>query len=191
MANSAKMELLMKYLGNLDEYIFTGWMFNNDFTNTSNIKGWSCKWKNPIYSLESIGLKNIPTLLSKCHCATPIKWNCLIKHIPTGRLEFVGSTCMNYFRANKRRCIDCHEVNRYQTSRCVNCRKYCDIHKVFHDDNVKHIEKTTTELSFNSKYQYLEEMLEDQSYCSWLVQREWFKSRKEYDLVKRFMDRAV
>lgn len=136
-AQSEKTAILRKYLGNFDEYIYTGWKFANGLADLADV-GWVSTWKIHIYELEDLKKKNIPTLLSRCHCTTPIVWNCLIMHVPTGRLEFVGSTCMQRFDMNKRRCPQCSVVNRCKTIRCDKCRVLCKYHNCFHDDNAVH-----------------------------------------------------
>jgi len=132
-----KKAILKAYLGNFDEYIFTGWMFGNGFIDMSKREAWKCRWTRSIYALETFKIGDMPTPLSRCHCTTPILWNCLIRHVRTGRLEFVGSTCMKYFD-DKRRCTKCLVVNRCKTIRCDKCRVLCKYHNCFHDDNAVH-----------------------------------------------------
>lgn len=134
----SKRQLLEAYLGNFNEYIFTGWMFDNDETDLTNADNWECYWKTPIYPLTDFKLDQLPEILTKCHCTTPIIWNCLIKHTPTGRLEFVGSVCMHYFEMNLKRCIQCNIPNRCPTRRCSTCRTRCKLHGEYHDDNAVH-----------------------------------------------------
>jgi hypothetical protein len=137
MTLSYKKKLLKEYLGDFNEYAFTGWMFNKAFSISAKSGGWKSHWEQPLYPIESFESK-FPVVLEECHCTTPIVWNCLIKHIPTGRLEFVGSTCMKYFRFNKKRCIECNKVHGKQTPRCGNCRVKCKLHKTHHYDNSFH-----------------------------------------------------
>ncbi|GMF44058.1 unnamed protein product [Phytophthora fragariaefolia] len=132
-----KKKLLKQRLGNFDEYIFTGWMFSNAFTDLSNRSAWACRWKTPIYTFDLFKIGDMPTPRTSCPCSTPIVWNYLIKHVRTGRLEFVGSTCMKYFD-NKRRCVKCLVVNRCKTVHCQQCRVKCQLHKQYHDDNSTH-----------------------------------------------------
>lgn len=46
-----------------------------------------------------------------------------------------------------------------------------------------------TPLSFNSKYNSLESMLKDKSYCKWLIQQTWFQKRDEYHIVKLMFEK--
>jgi hypothetical protein len=133
-----KRELLEAYLGNFEEYIFTGWMFDNNQSDLADINNWNCHWKKPIYPLSDFKINQMPAVIDECHCTTPIVWNCLIKHTPTGRLEFVGSVCMNYFDMNKKRCVQCNVPNLCATRRCKGCRKRCKFHDEYHDDNAVH-----------------------------------------------------
>jgi len=41
-----------------------------------------------------------------------------------------------------------------------------------------------TPLSFNSKLSCLEDMINDISYCSWIIKQNWFKTHSEYEVVK-------
>jgi hypothetical protein len=135
---TSKRELLEAYLGNFDEYIFTGWMFDNAETDMANAANWECHWKTPIYPLTDFKLDQLPEIILACHCTTPIIWNCLIKHKPSGRLEFVGSVCMHYFEMNLKRCVQCNIPNRCATRRCSTCRRRCKLHGEYHDDNTVH-----------------------------------------------------
>jgi hypothetical protein len=134
----SKRELLEDYLGNFDEYIFTGWMIDNTTSDMTDPANWECHWKTPLYPLTDFKPNQFPTILGACHCTTPIIWNCLIKHKPTGRLEFVGSVCMHYFDMNLKRCIQCNKPNRSSYRRCKTCRKLCKLHGEYHDDNAVH-----------------------------------------------------
>lgn len=137
-ARLSKRELLEDYLGNFDEYIFTGWMIDNAASDMTDPANWECHWKTPLYPLTDFKPNQFPVILRACHCTTPIIWNCLIKHKPTGRLEFVGSVCMHYFDMNLKRCIQCNKPNRSSYRRCKACRKLCKLHGEYHDDNAVH-----------------------------------------------------
>ncbi|KAG7375530.1 hypothetical protein PHYPSEUDO_000735 [Phytophthora pseudosyringae] len=134
----SKRELLEAYLGNFDDYLYTGWMYNRAFRDLANPNAWKCLWTKPIYPLAEFKIERLPDVLDECHCRTKIKWNCLIEHKASGKLEFVGSVCMEYFDINYKRCIQCKNRNRCPTRRCKKCRKRCLQHGVYHDDNAVH-----------------------------------------------------
>ncbi|GMF37510.1 unnamed protein product [Phytophthora lilii] len=84
---TSKYEKLVEYLGNLEEYIFTGWMFPKPMSSTYSVSSpaWKCVWERQVTFIDSFKDRDLPELMSECHCTTPIKWNYLIKHISTGR----------------------------------------------------------------------------------------------------------
>ncbi|GMF36773.1 unnamed protein product [Phytophthora lilii] len=41
------------------------------------------------------------------------------------------------------------------------------------------------QLSFNSKYSTIEEMVKDKTYCKNLIKFSWFKKRAEYPIIRR------
>lgn len=136
---SMKRQLLMDFLGNFDDWIYTGWMISNaDGATDGDTEVWESEWKNPIYPRASFDKQALPETRNRCPCTTPIMWNCLIRNVHTGRLEFVGSTCMQHFNMNKRRCKQCLCVNRCKTAHCKDCRRKCHIHDQYHDDNAVH-----------------------------------------------------
>jgi uncharacterized protein (DUF3820 family) len=178
MSISYKRQKLEEFLGPLEEYYFTGWMFPNSEDDTSDEKKWVSRWKNVIYPLSGFS-NEFPTLIRACHCSTPIIWNCLVKHKVSGRVEFVGSICADQFKMLARTCIQCHAVNRCKTSRCASCRKYCDQHKTYHDDNSSHQEEV--EATPEWKVRALEKVEGTP---------EWFRrAREENEKFERMMEK--
>ena len=109
--------------------------------------------------------------------------------------------------AKIRRCVKCNNRNRCKSLHCKDCRIKCNIHKGFHDNNLQccikcnksndsdsmycrpcSIEDILKEKpSFNSKYKTIRECFEDRSYITWLLNQEWFKRRKEYNLYQIYV----
>jgi hypothetical protein len=112
MSGNAKLIKLIEYLGDLREYEFTGLIIDQ--------KIWIQHWKSPKYQLGVF--KNLPEFRTHCPCSTKIVKNCLIRHISTGRLEFIGYNCAEEYRMMRKLCVDCNEVNRCKTNRCADCR---------------------------------------------------------------------
>jgi len=134
-----KRQLLQDFLGNFDDWIYTGWTVSrsDEETNIDTVV-WESEWKTPIFPLESFDKRALPETRHRCPCTTPILWNCLIRNVRDGRLEFVGTTCMRQFHMNKRRCKQCLAVNRCKTSHCNTCRRKCFTHGQYHDNNAIH-----------------------------------------------------
>jgi hypothetical protein len=128
MSDNVKLMKLIAYLGVLSEYELTGLVFtNNSKTPTSY------RWKN--HSYEASDFEKIPDILSHCSCGTKITNNCLIRHIPSGRLEFIGLVCAKYININFRTCITCHKPNLCRTKLCADCRKLCKVNSDLHEEN--------------------------------------------------------
>ena len=147
----------------------------------------------------------------ECYCKTEIIWNHLIKHKETGKLAFIGSHCAKRCKiAMVKTCIDCDIRHSKRTLRCEKCRIKCNpcskVYKknIYHDDNLTcekcsdcdnpHRMKTIicdncvkirldSRLSFNSsKYKLVKEAFNDDSYMTFLMSKDWFKNRVEYEL---------
>lgn len=85
---SMKRQLLMDFLGNFDDWIYTGWMISNaDGATDGDTEVWESEWKNPIYPRSSFDKQAIPDTRNRCPCTTPIMWNCMIRNVRTGRVH--------------------------------------------------------------------------------------------------------
>lgn len=131
MNSEQKRQLLIDHLGPLEDYFFTGWYRSN-----GKEANWRCVWLNPIHKLDH---SNLPEPILRCHCSTKLKFNYLIKHKTSDRVEFVGSVCIKRFGDMTKKCIKCFKTNKCKTSRCKDCRIKCELHDEYHEDNIDHM----------------------------------------------------
>lgn len=181
----AALARLISALGDITEYANTGWIHG--------AHGWANKWKShqPLPD-------DLPAIRTKCHCLTPIHYNCLIQHKVTGKLHIVGNFCIKRFGEHRRTCIACFAPNRCQTLRCAACRVYCMRHNTHHDNNINcrlikkpnenrylHIVDTMTTLTTLTFGKYKGRTVDDlvgvdDSYLQWLVNDDTDATLKQY-----------
>lgn len=131
-----ELEILTKALGDLSKWRRTGLCLRSKVRGDERVRVWLETWKNSPFKLNQF--ENLPNTRDPCHCSTPIINNHLIIHIETRPLEFVGSTCIGYFPNNFKPCKECFRENTCKTTRCRECRRYCQHHNLYHDDNSVH-----------------------------------------------------
>ena len=93
-------------------------------------------WMNEIMPLPSF--ERLPTPEFVCPCSTEILNHYLIQHIVKKTLHLVGCECIKRFGDLRRKCVACLKPNRCHTVYCKDCRRKCQIHDVYHDDNAVH-----------------------------------------------------
>ena len=183
----------MIHNGNHEKKSLTGGKYNEDLT---------------------LPITKMPKLDSHCRCDHHIAWNCPVRHVNDPNIVLIfGRCCIKRFFGKdglKRSCRLCGGVHRNRSSMyCKSCRVQCKCCKAFHPDNVvcfkcESCKRATRQLhgsscdscfkerelskspSFNSKYSTVREVFADKQYMNFLLTREWFKIRPEYDLYHNF-----
>ena len=156
-----------------------------------------------------------PKLVEFCRCDHPIKWNCPVRHVNDPNIVLMfGRCCIKRFFGKdglKKSCRKCGNAHQNRSSMyCKGCRVKCKCCKTWHPDNetcfkCKSCKRATRRLfgsdceacfkerefskqpSFNSKYSTIREVFADKNYITFLLTRDWFKSRYEYELYQQFI----
>lgn len=122
-------QLLTNALGDLDEYRFTGWIYDcqGDWE-----KQWQCMD-------EPLPEAATPAVTRRCHCGIKIRYHYLIQHKQTHEQHFVGSICYHQFASLHKSCPDCHVPHQAKKSlHCKDCRIKCNVCKKYHSSNIAH-----------------------------------------------------
>lgn len=155
--------LLTDALGDLDEYRFTGWIYDCHGR-------WDRQWKcmdEPLPAAET------PEATRRCHCGIKIRYHYLIQHKQTHEQHFVGSICYNHFASLHKSCPDCHIPHKAKKSlHCRDCRIKCNVCEKFHSSNIVHQHNM---LKFGKhKGRTIAELIRlDPKYLLYLGEQEW------------------
>lgn len=164
---TTKFDKLQKYLGDFNDYVYTGICFNGEMECEND-------WEYQPYKLKELTeLCNLPEIEYVCPCGTRIDIHCLLLNIKTNKLVFVGRKCIEHFDGHYKPCIDCHKRNTCRTKRCKDCRKLCDLHNKYHDDNEVH-QPPPHDFKILSTKKYKGKSIDsllgnDDSYIQWLT----------------------
>jgi hypothetical protein len=162
----------------------------------------------------TLPISKTPTLVQSCRCDHRIAWNCPVRHVNNPSIVLIfGRCCIKRFFGKdglKKSCRTCGTAHRNRSSMyCKGCRAICKCCKAFHPDNevctkCKSCKGATRRLfgddcetcfkdrelskvpSFRSKYGTIREVFADENYITFLLTRDWFKLRPEYDLYHKF-----
>lgn len=174
-------ELLTIALGDLNEYRFTGWIYDR------YLDDWKKKWA---CMDDDENMNNTPEASKYCHCGVKIRYHYMIQHKTTKKKEFVGSVCYKHFASLRKSCPDCYkEHHAISSTHCNKCRLICKVCEKYHSSNIQH---QFIMLNFG-KYKgdtIATIIKKDPKYILWLGQQDWVDDAT-IERIQIFMDRII